>query len=65
MLLVPVTTSEFAIKDLLTFAEDFQILEFKIVMTSFEIELLFTNIPIFLFQKTIDLYFENLFKEKA
>lgn len=65
LLLVPVTTSEFAIKDLFTFAEEFQTLEFKIVMTSFEIELFFTNIPIFFSQKTIDLYFENVFKEKA
>ena len=65
MLLVPVTTSEFVIKDLLTFAEDFQTLEFKIVMTSFEIELFFTNIPIFFFLKTIVLCLENLFKEKV
>ena len=53
-MLEPLTTNEYTIKDSFTFAEE-------LGMASFDIELLFTNIPL---QETIDLCVENLFKDR-
>ena len=46
------TTNEYTIKDSFTFAEELQSFDSKLVMPSFDIESLFTNIPL---QGTIDL----------
>ena len=45
-LLEPLTTNEYTIKDSFTFAEELQSFDSKVVMVSFERELLFTNIPL-------------------
>ena len=62
LMLEPLTTSEYFIKDSFTFAEELQSFDSKLVMTSFDIESLFTNIPL---QETIDLCVENLFEERT
>ena len=51
-MLEPLTTNEYTIKDSLTFAEELQSFESKLVMASFDIESLFTKISL---QETIDL----------
>ena len=56
------TTNEYSIKDFFTFAEELESFDSKLVMASFDVESLFTNI---LFQETIDLCVGNLFKEKT
>ena len=61
-ILEPLTTNEYTIKDSFTFAEELPSFDSKLVMTSFDIESLFTNIPM---QETIDLCVENLFKDKT
>ena len=61
-MLEPLTTNEYTIKDSFTFAEELQSFDFKLAMASFDIETLFTNIPL---QKTTDLCVENLFKDKT
>ena len=48
-------------KDFITFAEELKSFDCKLVMASFDIESLFTNIPL---QETIDLCVENLFKDR-
>ena len=60
-MLEPLTTNEYTIKDSSTFAEELQSFDSKLVMASFDIESLFTNIP---FQETIDLCVENLFQDR-
>ena len=64
--LVPIlellTTNECTIKDSFTFAEEHQSFDSKLVMASFDIESLFTNISL---QETIDLCVENLFKDRT
>ena len=64
--LVPVlellTTTEYTIKDSFTFSEELQSFDSKLVIASFDIESLFTNIPL---QETIDLCVENLFKYRT
>ena len=50
--LEPLTTNEYIIKDSFTFAEELQSFHSKLLMASFDIESLFTNIPL---QETIDL----------
>ena len=64
--LVPIleslTTNEYTIKDSFTFAEELQSFDSKLVMASFDIESLFTNIPL---QETIDLCVENLFQDRT
>ena len=62
LMLEPLATSEYTIKDSFTLAEELQSFDSKPVMTSFDIESLFTNIPL---QETIDLCIENLFKDKT
>ena len=51
-MLEPLTTNQYTIKDSFTFAEELQSFDPKLVVTSFDIESLFTNIPL---QETIDL----------
>ena len=60
-MLEPPTTNEYTIKDSFTFAEELQSFDSKLVMASFDIESLFTNIPL---QETIDLCVENLFQDR-
>ena len=61
-MLEPLTTNEYTIKDSFTFAEELQSFDSKLVMASFDIESLFTNIPL---QETIDLCVENLFQDRT
>ena len=61
-MLQPRTTNEYTIKDSFTFAEELQSFNSKLVMASFDIESLFTNIPL---QETIDLCVENLFQDRT
>ena len=56
------TTNGCTIKDSFTFAEELQSFDSKLVMPSFDIESLFTNIHL---QETIDLCLKNLFKDKT
>ena len=60
-MLEPLTTNEYTIRDSFTFAEELQSFDSKLVMASFDIESIFTNIP---FQETIDLCVENLFQDR-
>ena len=61
-ILEPLTINEYIIKDSFTFAEELQSFDLKLLMASFDIESLFTNI---LFQETIDLCVENLFQDRT
>ena len=61
-MLEPLTTNEYTIKDSFTFAEELQSFDSKLAMASFDIESLFTNIPL---QETIDLCVENLFQDRT
>ena len=61
-MLEPLITNEYTIKDSFTYAEELQSFDSKLVMASFDIESLFTNIPL---QETIDLCVENLFHDRA
>ena len=61
-ILEPLTTNEYTIKDSFIFAEELQSFDSKLVMASFDIESLFTNIPL---QETIDLCVENLFQDRT
>ena len=45
-ILEPLTTNEYTIKDSLTFSEELQSFDSKLVMASFDIDSLFTNIPL-------------------
>ena len=57
------TTNEYTIKDSFTFAEELQsCFDSKLVMVSFDIESLFTNIPL---QETVNHCVENLFKDRT
>ena len=61
-LLVPIlellTTNEYTIKDSFTLSEELQSFNLKFAMDSFDIESLFTNIPL---QETIEVCVESLF----
>ena len=61
-MLEPLTTNEYTIKDSFTFVEKLQSFCSKLVMASFDIESLFTIIPL---QETIDLCVENLFQYRT
>ena len=61
-ILEPLTTNEYTIKDSFTLAEELQGFDSKLVMPSFDIESLFTNIPL---QETIDLCVEHLFQDRT
>ena len=54
----PLTTNEYTIKDSFTSAGEFQSFDSKLVMASFDVESLFTNIPL---QETIDLCVEKIY----
>ena len=56
-----ITLNEYAIKDSLSFAEELLNFDSNLVMASFDVESLFTNIPL---QETIDLCIELLFNDK-
>ena len=58
----PLATNEYTIKDCFTFAEELQGFDSKLLMVSFDLELLFTNISL---QETIDLCEENLFQDRT
>ena len=62
LILEPLTTNEYTIKDSFTFAEEVQGFDSKLVMDSFDVESLFTNIPL---QEAIDLCVENLFQDRT
>ena len=61
-MLEPLTTNEYTIKDSFTFTEELQSFDSKLVVASFDIESLFTNIPL---QETIYLCVENLFRDRT
>ena len=61
-ILEPLTTNEYTVKDSFTFAEELKSFDSKLVMASFDIESLFTNMPL---QETIDLCVENLFQDRT
>ena len=61
-ILEPLTTNEYTIKDSFTFVEELQSFDSKLVMASFDIKSLFTNIPL---QETINLCVENLFQDRT
>ena len=61
-MLEALTTNEYTIKDSFTFAEELQSFDSKLVMASFNIESLFTSIPL---QERIDLSVKNLFKDRT
>ena len=61
-MLEPLTTNGYTIKDSFTFPEELQSLDSKLVMASFDIESLITNIPL---QEIIDLCIEKLFKDRT
>ena len=58
-MLESLTTNEYTTKNSFTFAEQLQSFDSKFVMDNFDIESLFTNIPL---QEIIDFCVENLFK---
>ena len=61
-MLETLTTNEYIIKDSFTLAEELQSFDSKLVMASFDIESLFTNIHLL---ETINLCVENLFKDST
>ena len=61
-MLKSLTTNEYTMKGSFTFAEELQSFDSKFVMTNFDIESHFTNIPL---QETIDLCVENLLKDRT
>ena len=61
-ILEPLTTNQYTIKDSFTFAEELQSFDSKLVMAGFDVDSLFTNIPL---QETIDLSVENLFQDRS
>ena len=61
-MLEPLAANEYTIKDSFTFAEELQSFDSKLVMASFDIVSLFSNISL---QERTVLCVENLFKEKT
>ena len=61
-LLTPLTLNEYTIKDPFSFAEEFLNYDSNLIMVNFDVELLFTNIPI---QEAIDLSVKLLFNDKS
>ena len=60
-LLTPLSLNEYSIKDSFSFAEDLLNYDSNLAMSSFDVESLFTEIPL---QETIDLCVELLFNDK-
>ena len=61
-LLAPLTSNEYTIKDSLSFAEELLSFDSNLVMESFDVESLFTNIPL---KETIDLCVDILFYDRT
>ena len=61
-MLKTLATNEYTIKDSFTFAEELQNFDSKLAMASFDIESLFTHIPL---QEILDLCVENLLKDRT
>ena len=57
-LLTPLALNEYTVKESFLFAEELVDYDSNLVMANFDVELLFTNIPL---QETIDLFVELLF----
>ena len=62
LILEPLPTNKYTIKNSFTFSEELQSFDSKLVMTRFDIELLFTNITLL---ETIELCVENLFQDRT
>ena len=61
-LLAPLTSNEYTIKDSFSFAEELLSFDSNLVMASFDVESLFTNIPL---KETIDLCADLLFYDRT
>ena len=61
-LLTPLTLNEYTTKDSFSFAEELLNYDSNLIMASFDVESLFTNIPL---QETIELYVKLLFNDKS
>ena len=61
-LLTPLTLNKYTIKDSFSFAEELLNYDSNLIMASFDVESLFTNIPL---QETIDLSVKLLFNDKS
>ena len=61
-MLEPLTNNQYTIEDSFTFVEELQSFDFKLVMVSFDIVPVFTNIP---FQEKIEFYVEDYFKDRT
>ena len=61
-LLAPLTSNEYTIKDSFSFAEELLSFDSNLVMASFDVESLFTNIPL---KETIDLCVDILFYDRT
>ena len=57
----PLTYNQYTIKDLFSFCEELKQFNTNLIMASFDVESLFTNIPL---QETIDLCVQKLFEDK-
>ena len=60
-LLEPLTYNQYTIKDSFSFCEELKNFNTNLIMASFDVESLFTNIPL---QETIDLCVQKLFEDK-
>ena len=60
-LLKPLTYNHYTIKDSFSFCEELKHFITNLIIASFDVELLFTNIPL---QETIDLCIQKLFEDK-
>ena len=61
LLLEPFTYNQYTIKDSFSFCEELKHLNTNLIMASFDVELLFTNIPL---HERINLCVEKLFEDK-
>ena len=61
-LLKPITTNEYTIKDSFSFAKEVEEFDSKLIMASFYVKSLFTNIPL---TETIGLCVENLYRNQT
>ena len=62
LLLTPLTSNDFTIKDSFSFAEEVSSFDCAYYMTSFDIESLFTNIPL---EETINICVDKLFENNT
>ena len=61
-LLTPLTSNDFTIKDSFSFAEEVSFFDSAYYMTSFDIESLFTNIPL---EETINIGVDKIFENNT